>query len=503
MDSEKQGISLPKRISDLFDHRNFGAWYLSSTLEFLHFLTRLGLKPKEDGWRKFSTAFLRTEDSRFTLAVFRLRADNPSKASILEKTSLWLKDHPQLWNTRLAWTRRSARVEPNERLDLVWADFDPQANLTDLRFYPESARGLALDTADSPHAQAFIRAYNQTRLAGRQRPHPLLDAVKKNTPAALDFARRVLDGVFIRFEDGSPEKRFDLPDFSAYPHPGGGGLHILCRLQPNGEVDLWFHVSHVLQDALPVLEAIATLKQSWGRREMPVLPAPAKIQEERGVFHPVHNESGREMTYIQQVLSFESLLEARKKLNGKYADRLEGNITVAGMILWGLGQHPFLRDTKMTTVVDVPAMADQPRTLGFVPTAPGRFASDGDRKGAFIAYQNYLNRAIERTRKRADPTYAALRGQALAPLASYEMTFASMPQVVRDIGGTATLTIIPTAEYVAANTDETRDALIAVGNFNLPTETGERGGMVSVKAVKEDALRYWEAAFNAVMNWKM
>lgn len=78
-----------------------------------------------------------------------------------------------------------------------------------------------------------------------------------------------------------------------------------------------------------------------------------------------------------------------------------------------------------------------------------------------------------------------------------------MTQVVRDIGGTATLTIIPAAEYVAANTDETRDALIAVGNFNLPTETGERSGMVSVKAVKEDALRYWEAVFNSVMEWKM
>ena len=502
MNSSKQSVSLPKRISDLFDHRNFGAWYLSSTLEFLHFLTRLGLKPKEDGWRKFSTAFLRTEDSRFTLAVFGLRADNPSRQAILEKISLWLKDHPQLWNTRLAWTRRSAHVEPNERLDLVWADFDPQANLTDLRFYPDAARGLALDAVDSPDVQAFVRAYNQTRLAGRQRPHLLLNAVKNDSPTALDFARRVLNGVFIRFEDGFPEKRFDLPDFSAYPHPGGGALHILCRLQPNGEVDLWFHVSHVLQDALPVLEAIAALKQSWGRREMPVLPAPAKSQEERGVFHPVHNESGREMIYVQQVLSFESLLEARKKLNGKFADRLEGNITVAGMILWGLGQHPFLRDAKMTTVVDVPATVDEPRTLGFVPSKPGSFVGD-DKEEAFIAYQNYLKRAIERTRKRADPTYAALRGQALAPLTSYEMTFASMPQVVRDIGGIATLTIIPSAEYVAANTDETRDALIAVGNFNFPTETGERGGMVSVKAVKEDALRYWEAVFNAVVKWKM
>lgn len=502
MEPSNRAASPPRRIRDLFDHRNFGAWYLSSTLEFLHFLTRLGLKPKEDGWRKYSTAFLRTEDSRFILAIFKLRADNFSRQDILEKISHWLQNDPQLWNTRLAWTRRSARVEPNERLDLVWADFDPQANLTDLGFFPDLARGRAFDEADSPPAPAFIRAYNQTRLAGRQRPHLLLDAVKKDAPDALDFSRRVLNGVFVRFEEASPDKRFNLPDFSAYPHPGGGALHILCRLQPNGEIDLWFHVSHVLQDGIPMTEALAALKQSWGRRETLVLPAPAKRQEERSVLHPIHNESGREMTYIQQVLSFESLLGARKKLNEKYAEHLEGNITVAGMILWGLGQYPFLRDAKMTTVVDVPALMDQPRTLGFVPTKPGSFFNEGDREASFIAYQNYLNRAIDRTRQRADLTYAALRGQALAPIVSYEMTFASMPQVVRDIGGTTTLTLIPAAEYVAANTDETRDALIAVGNFNLPTETGERGGMVSVKAVQEDALRYWEAVFNAVMNWK-
>ncbi|MBE7436596.1 MAG: hypothetical protein HS100_21955 [Anaerolineales bacterium] len=89
---------------------------------------------------------------------------------------------------------------------------------------------------------------------------------------------------------------------------------------------------------------------------------------------------------------------------------------------------------------------------------------------------------------------------------------ASPPKRIRDLfrernfGSlylSSTLTLIPSAEYVAANTDETRDALIAIGNFALPTETGERGGMVSVKAVKEDALRYWEAVFNAVVNWKM
>ena len=47
------------------------------------------------------------------------------------------------------------------------------------------------------------------------------------------------------------------------------------------------------------------------------------------------------------------------------------------------------------------------------------FPSHQSRKlRGFVTYQNYLNRAIERTRKRADPTYAALHGQALAPLAS-------------------------------------------------------------------------------------
>jgi len=110
MDNSNQATNPPRRFRDLFDHRNFGAWYLSSTLEFLRLLTRLGIEPKEDGWRKFSTAFLRTEDSRFTLATFRLRADNLSKQDILEKLSLWLRGNPQFWNSRLMWTRRSPRV---------------------------------------------------------------------------------------------------------------------------------------------------------------------------------------------------------------------------------------------------------------------------------------------------------------------------------------------------------------------------------------------------------
>ena len=115
MDRSKQSAGLPRRIRDLFNRRGFGALYLFATLEVLHLLTRLGPNPKEDGWRKFYTAFLRTEDSRFTLAIFKLRADSSSKKDILEKISRWLMDYPHPWNTRLAWTRHGAHVEPNRR----------------------------------------------------------------------------------------------------------------------------------------------------------------------------------------------------------------------------------------------------------------------------------------------------------------------------------------------------------------------------------------------------
>ena len=321
--------------------------------------------------------------------------------------------------------------------------------------------------------------------------------------AGLAFAQHVLDGMFVRFEDARIEKRFDLPDFSVFPHPGGGAFHVLCRLYADNEADLWFHVSHVLQDGKPVLEAFEDLKKEWGVRGATILPAP--MENTATPMIPANCDSGRDMAYVQQFLSFESLLETRKKLNERFASVLKGNITLAGMLLWGLSQHPFLTDAKMTTVVDVPPdpKTGEARTLGYVTTRPRDFLSDGDRERGFVHYQNHLNRAIELVRQRLDLPYAAMKGQALMPVESYEMTLKSVPQAVRDIGGKVTLTVIPSAEYCAANADDSRDALIAIGNVTLPTEAGGRGGVVSVKAIKEDARRYVEAIFNAVTKWRI
>ena len=173
----------PKRIRDLFSQRNFGSAYLATTLEFLHFLARLGFKPKEDGWRKFATAFLRSEDSRFALAVFRLdvaRAEDENdleqKPLIVTRLRRFFREHSQLWETRLVWTRQSARVIPNPQCDLIWAEFDAQGNLARIQPFfngEESARD-----PNHPHTRIFIEAYNRTRQAGRQRPYHRMAAVR-------------------------------------------------------------------------------------------------------------------------------------------------------------------------------------------------------------------------------------------------------------------------------------------------------------------------------------
>ena len=146
--------------------------------------------------------------------------------------------------------------------------------------------------------------------------------------AGLAFAQHVLDGMFVRFEDARIEKRFDLPDFSVFPHPGGGAFHVLCRLYADNEADLWFHVSHVLQDGKPVLEAFEDLKKEWGVRGATILPAP--MENTATPMIPANCDSGRDMAYVQQFLSFESLLETRKKLNERFASVLKGNITENG-----------------------------------------------------------------------------------------------------------------------------------------------------------------------------
>ena len=509
----------PKRIGNLFTQRNIGSFCLSSVLEFLFFLLRLGIKPKTEGWRKYTAAFLRTEDSRFLLSVFRLKIgldDRGNDAHI--NTKLWVirqlgsfyKTHPQLWSTRLEWNRNGASIQPNKHLDFVWAEYGSSGKLTKIRAFFDGDQEAAPEVS-AQYAELFIQAYNQTVCTGRQRPYHLMKALRglarNNTQenAIIEFGQRILDSVFIHFESMEENGGVNLPDFSKFPHPGGGAFNILCRLHSPDydEVDLWFHINHVLHDGNPVLEAITGLKRIWGTAGAMVFTQPAQDSKSCSLIHPFYNDSGRELVYAHQQISFEHLLKERERLNQKYGRLLKNKITIAGMILWGLSSQPFLKDCKLTLIIDVlpDSGKNEPRTLGFVTTEPNDFLDEADRELSFVKYQVFLNDAVELARKREDQTYVSLKSQALTPVTSYEMTQAMVPNAIQDIGGKISLTIMPLADYCAPPADDTKDAIIAIGNIMMPAGDGKLAGAVCIKSIKEDVNRYWESVYNTISDW--
>ena len=515
-------IIKPKRISDLFSKRTLGNIYLSSTLEFLHLLLKLGAKPGKDGWRKYATAFLRTEDSRFLLTAFKLKTELEildddihikTKQWIIEQLARFFTTYPQLWNTRLVWNRHGASIQPNKHLDIVWAEFDNDRNLSLIRTFFDVDEEFSSEYSQHPYADLFIQAYNKTLFTGRQRPYHLLLAFRellKNTldeKAGIEFAQRVLDSVFVHFESIQADKKLDFPDFSVSPHPGGGAFNILCRLQSPDyrESDLWFHINHALHDGNPVLEAINNLKKIWGTSGAMVFPKPPQDRKTFSLVQPAHNDSGRDLVYAHQYLSFEHLLKERERLNQKYSHLLNAKITVPGMIVWGLSNQSFLKDIKFTIIVDVPANSniENSRTLGFITNKPNEFLDESDRELSFVHYQKYINDAIESVRKREDLTYVVLKSQALMPITSYEMTLSLVPQAVYDIGGNVSLTIMPLADYCAPPADDTRAAVIAIGNFMMPTEDGKFAGAICIKSVKDDMHNYWKSVYNTITHWQI
>jgi len=510
----------PRRMKDLFARRNAGSMYLLFTWKLLRLLLKLGIKPRVDGWRKYATAFLRTEDTRFLLAVFRLKVELgvgdddvhiTSKQWIIEQLAHFFSANPQLWNTRLEWNRSGASIQPNNHLDFVWAEFDNGGNLSTMRVFRDVDKGLSLDDSASLYSDFFVQAYNKTILAGRQRPYHLLvtlqallkNAVYKNT--AIDFAQRVLDSVFIHFESIESDEKLDFPDFSIFPHPGGGAFNISCRLQsPDyNEVDLWFHIHHALCDGNPVLEALNDQKRTWGTTGAMVFPPIAQGNKTYTCVEPTHNDSGRDLVYAHQHISFEHLLEERKRLNQKYRRLLKNKITIAGMVLWGLSNQPFMKDSKITLIVDVPlnSRTGEPRTLGFITSKPNEVVDENDTELSFVRYQTFINDAIEWVRKREDQTYIVLECQALMPAISYEMSLALVPHAVRDVGGTVSLTLMPLADYCTPPADDTKDAIIAIGNIMMPTKDGKLAGAVCIKSVKDDVGQYWESIYNTITQW--
>jgi hypothetical protein len=112
-------------------------------LKTLETLTKLGIVPKEDAWRKWTRAFHRGEEAKMVLPVFRLTPCSDlaaaGRSDLLEAAELrghavsrlasFFRTERELLSRRLDWRRGGVRVVDNAHVDIVAADFDGEGKL--------------------------------------------------------------------------------------------------------------------------------------------------------------------------------------------------------------------------------------------------------------------------------------------------------------------------------------------------------------------------------------
>ncbi|MFC1599370.1 hypothetical protein ACFL2W_01140, partial [Candidatus Omnitrophota bacterium] len=147
------------RISRLINRWSPATTFLLVGIKVLQFLRKIGLKPQEDGWRRATRVFLRTEESKFVLASFRLKIpiDWESEATsdpkykekyIVDKISRFLRGRSEC-HWRLQWGRFSVRRVPHETVDAVFACFDERGYLRYIDpYFDREAHGALLSDID-------------------------------------------------------------------------------------------------------------------------------------------------------------------------------------------------------------------------------------------------------------------------------------------------------------------------------------------------------------------
>ncbi len=515
-----RGIMQSLGMEKFTDKLNPGTLGFFAMVKILGALRKAGIARNEDGWRKVTQSYLRTEQSRFALAVFGLdlwsdvkgeleRTLASAKRHCLQRLVQFMKSQP-MFHYELEWSTFDAKSRFKECVDMVEADFDKSGDLVRLEPHLDSETdaeklgAMPVEVKDLL-LRGIIQVYNETQDQNeKKRPIVLkkkweqwLSKQSGTIPEpwrhrAADFGTRILGATFIRFEslpagrsaDGAG--RFQVPLFTQCKHPGLGMLNIVCRFFGDfHEADLWFQFSHIPVDGVPAQEILNKLKAEWGTRAGLLFPASGYhegIASEAcssdlgpgGVFH------------AYQFLDFRPFLRVRNELNKRYGRRAKQVISSAALLIWKLAQYKEFEDFKFAIPVDLRATAGRDRTLGFIFIRPGTYFDKQRPDRGFFVFQQEFNRQLFATRKRRSESYELLESYAAAPSALYAATSKFLMGPLKEFGGTLGITIIKKADFfVAPSSDAHKDGFIAFSNFSLPSEGGGKVGVVSMKGPRE------------------
>ncbi len=497
------------KMRKLVDKWNPFVLHLFCTLKLFQILK---IKPKEDGWRRVSRTGLRTEPSKFCLTVFRLniwsdigekrdRTSDETKKQIIKRIQRFLRKQPTT-HWQIDWKIFAAKREGKKLIDIVHAGFSDDGLLEFIVPYidPNPSSHQLSDELKQELLQIFIRIYNETRdFTDKKRPVILrkrlelwLSQKRNDTDSYLEEARhyieRILSSTFIHFEElpatnpNIDDKRFHAPDFIKHKHPGFGLLNIHCRLNSNlDEADFWVQTSHIPIDGLPMQEVLQDLKHQWGTSGDLVFPSPSHKQQI--VPQRCSTGNGREASYCaSKFLDFRPLLTVRKKLNKLYANELNGDITIASMLAWGLSHHRIFKNIKFMIPINIEADDGRERTIGFIIIRPRLYCKTNDSKQNFLQFQKSFNQKLQATKARKSENYELYELCATCPIQMNSIVSKLNPKGIAELFGTAAISVIKDAEFFIPTLGDTlSDGSLAFGNFAIPTKDGGKAGSVSVK----------------------
>lgn len=521
------------------DRLSLGTLSFFFIVKFLQFLKKTGFKPKVDGWRKVTEAYLRTEESKYMLAVFRLnfwsdikinnhKTLDSAKKHFIERLSQFPIEYP-MPHWQLQWERFSTKRQKKKFIDIVHAEFNKDGCLQNLEPYLDSTCDeININNLDPELKiillQGIIDSYNKTNgLPDKKRPLILKKELKRwvlRCPALIKneikkqaqcFIDRVLSAVFINFEVLPPtefpmnERRLRCPSFLEHKHPGFGYLNIICRFTHDLiEADLWIQFSHIPVDGAPVQDVLTILKRCWGT--CGEFKIPLFDNEKRVAPQLCSTEANKQKTYhLNQFIDFQPLRRFRKQLNKQYVNRAEGIITIAAVFIWKLAQHSAFEDIKFAIPVDLrPTISCRSkekhlysvkeRTLGFIFIRPGIYFNKKKPDKGFLDFQQEFNRQLKTVRKRQSESYMLLENYTLVSPFMYFATLKLLPYALREFVGTVGVTIIKNADiFISPFSDVHTDGFIAIGNFLIPTEDGKLVGSVSIKGPKDRITGYLDA----------
>jgi hypothetical protein len=246
---------------------------------------------------------------------------------------------------------------------------------------------------------------------------------------------------------------------------------------------------HVPVDGMPMQELLRKLKDDWGCSGRILYPAHGSREARPEMFY-YGNRLFRARIYV----NFEPMLAIRKYMNEHYHNQMGGQATIAGMLIWGLAQHPAFSKSKVVFPVELSTDTANERELSLVFIRPGQYIDAANPLQGFINFQKEFNWRTWRTRMGRSESYELLELYSMIHPLFYYIARYIFPKTTGEILGTVGVTIIRNAEmFISPLSDLQENGFMSIGNLAMPTVNGGTSGVVSICGDRKQIKRYIEA----------